>query len=68
MLFMVYPNMIVSKSVPGAGADGGGQGGLQGGLASGAAAKVERIRPRIFGFMVHEAARLQRWQEGVRDK
>lgn len=68
MLFMVYPGMIPSKSVPGAGAGGQGQGGPQGGLASGAASKVERIRPRIFGFKVHEAARLQRWQERVRDK
>lgn len=68
MLFMVYPGMIPSKSVPGAGAGGQGQGGPQGGLASGAASKVERVRPRIFGFKVHAAARLQRWQEGVRDK
>ena len=68
MLFMVYPGMIPSKSVPGAGAGGQGQGGPQGGLASGAASKVERIRPKIFGFKVHEAAKLQRWQEGVRDK
>lgn len=68
MLFMVYPGMIPSKSVPGAGAGGQGQGGPAGGLASGAAAKVERVRPRIFGFKVHEGARLQRWQEGVRDK
>ncbi|KDE05985.1 casein kinase 2, beta polypeptide [Microbotryum lychnidis-dioicae p1A1 Lamole] len=68
MLFMVYPGMIPSKSVPGAGAGGQGQGGPQGGLASGAASKVERIRPRIFGFKVHESAKLQRWQERVRDR
>lgn len=68
MLFMVYPGMVPSKSVPVAGAGGQGQGGPQGGLSSGAAAKVERVRPRIFGFQVHESARLQRWQESIRDK
>lgn len=101
MLFMVYPNMIPSKSVPGAGAGavsttgaslsgssataaaanpsssaavtGGGGGGHhhhvhQEGIISNAAAKVDRIRPKIFGFAVHEAAKLQRWQERQRDK
>lgn len=63
MLFMVYPGMIPPKNVPAAGASAG-----QGGLGSAAAGKVERVRPKIFGFMVHEQARLQRWQEGVRDK
>ena len=33
-----------------------------------AAAKAERYRPKIFGFQVHEVGKLQRWQEGVRDK
>ena len=32
-----------------------------------AAAKVERYRPRIFGFMLHETAQLQRWQESIRN-
>ncbi|KAK7678539.1 hypothetical protein QCA50_018411 [Cerrena zonata] len=32
------------------------------------ALKAERYRPRIFGFQVHEIAKLQRWQEAVRDK
>ncbi|KAK4050096.1 casein kinase 2 regulatory subunit [Microbotryomycetes sp. JL201] len=75
MLFMVYPGLIPSKSIPGAaqpsGAGGGGTsqvGSAQGGLQSGAASKVERVRPRIFGFKVHEAAKLQRWQERQRDK
>lgn len=63
MLFMVYPGMIPPKNVPAAGASAG-----QGGLVSAAAGKVERVRPKIFGFKVHEQARLQRWQEGVRDK
>jgi len=33
-----------------------------------AALKAERYRPRIFGFQVHEIAKLQRWQEAIRDQ
>ena len=33
-----------------------------------AALKAERHRPKIFGFQVHEIAKLQRWQEAVRDR
>jgi len=33
-----------------------------------AAMKAERYRPKIFGFQVHEIAKLQRWQEAVRDR
>lgn len=33
-----------------------------------AALKAERYRPKIFGFQVHEVAKLQRWQEAVRDR
>jgi len=33
-----------------------------------AAMKAERYRPRIFGFQVHEVAKLQRWQEANRDR
>lgn len=102
MLFMVYPGMIPSKSVPGGsaggshhhssnlgggGSNGGnqpqsasantggsglmgsvGQGGSTAGLGSQVASKVERVRPRIFGFQVHEHARLLRWQEKIRDQ
>ncbi|PCH42537.1 hypothetical protein WOLCODRAFT_132429 [Wolfiporia cocos MD-104 SS10] len=32
------------------------------------ALKAERYRPRIFGFQVNEVAKLQRWQEAVRDR
>ncbi|KIY44729.1 hypothetical protein FISHEDRAFT_67410 [Fistulina hepatica ATCC 64428] len=32
------------------------------------ALKADRYRPRIYGFRVHETAKLQRWQEAVRDK
>lgn len=33
-----------------------------------AALKAERYRPKIFGFQVHEIAKLQRWQEAVRNR
>ncbi|KAF7323731.1 Casein kinase II subunit beta [Mycena kentingensis (nom. inval.)] len=32
------------------------------------ALKTERYRPKIYGFLVHETAKLQRWQEAVRDR
>ncbi|KAF8650596.1 hypothetical protein AX16_005181 [Volvariella volvacea WC 439] len=32
------------------------------------AQKAERYRPRIYGFQLHEIAKLQRWQEAVRDR
>jgi casein kinase II subunit beta len=32
------------------------------------ATKAERYRPRIYGFQLHETAKLQRWQEAVRDR
>lgn len=62
----------------GAGGQGGMGSGMMGGAGSGpaaapggststAAAKVERYRPRIFGFPTHETAKLHRWQERQRD-
>ncbi|KAJ9475856.1 Casein kinase II subunit beta' [Pseudozyma hubeiensis] len=119
MLFMVYPNVLPSKSptsqspfllgsssqhrsdarshadqadvddsimsIPGSGG-GAGNGSLPGAGGSSsaaaasagggpgsnpapanstaaAAAKVERYRPRIFGFPVHETSKLQKWQD-----
>jgi len=35
---------------------------------AGAAHKAERYRPRIYGFQLNEIAKLQRWQEAVRDR
>jgi len=32
------------------------------------ALKADRYRPRIYGFQVHESAKLQRWQEAMRDR
>ncbi|KAE8210763.1 hypothetical protein CF327_g5407 [Tilletia walkeri] len=115
MLFMVYPNMLPSKS-PGHGASpfaavsgsshrgghSGGQGGhgreggadeaesastmadaaaaqggvggassgsnpLSAGSTANAASKVERYRPRIYGFPTHQSSKLFRWQERQRD-
>jgi len=49
-----------STPVEGAGAEG---------LSTIAVAlKADRYRPRIFGFQVNEIAKLQRWQEAVRDR
>lgn len=33
-----------------------------------AAAKVERYRPKIFGFQINEVGKLMRWQEAIRDR
>lgn len=51
----------------GAGAGTGGGASAASGSTAGAASKVERYRPRIFGFPVHETAKLQRWQERQRE-
>lgn len=48
-------------------AGGGGGSGVSGNSTAAAASKVERYRPRIFGFPVHETSKLQKWQEKVRD-
>lgn len=32
------------------------------------ALKADRYRPRIYGFQLNETAKLQRWQEAVRDR
>ncbi|MCO5582578.1 hypothetical protein L7F22_036476 [Adiantum nelumboides] len=59
--------------IPGAGAGAGGRAevegpaGAPGGSTANAALKVERYRPRIFGFPTHETAKLHRWQERQRD-
>jgi hypothetical protein len=33
-----------------------------------AALSAERYRPKIYGFQIHEIAKLQRWQEAMRDR
>jgi len=83
MLFMVHPHMVPAKNVPGAhagvssgpGSGSGSTGAIGTSSASagaqtggpGAALKADRYRPRIFGFQLREIARLQRWQEAIRD-
>ena len=56
---------------PRRGREDGGTGETVGGEVTSTAAvalKAERYRPRIFGFQVNEIAKLQRWQEAVRDR
>ena len=33
-----------------------------------AALSAERYRPKIYGFQINEIAKLQRWQEAMRDR
>jgi len=44
------------------------EGGGEGINTASVAIKAERYRPRIYGFQVNEIAKLQRWQEAVRDR
>jgi casein kinase II subunit beta len=80
MLFMVYPNLIPTKNVPGSSSLAGPSTGTSSSAAAAqqqqvasagapnAAAKAERMRVRVFGFQIHETARLMRWQEAWRDR
>lgn len=49
-------------------AEGTGEGLGEGISTVSAALKAERYRPKIFGFQPNELAKLQRWQEAVRDR
>ncbi|KAF9522158.1 casein kinase II, regulatory subunit [Crepidotus variabilis] len=44
------------------------EGGGEGISTASVAMKAERYRPRIYGFQINEIAKLQRWQEAVRDR
>lgn len=44
------------------------EGGGEGIKTANAAIKAERYRPRIYGFQLNETAKLQRWQEAIRDR
>jgi len=37
-------------------------------VTSNVALKADRYRPKVYGFQVYENAKLQRWQEAVRDR
>lgn len=84
LLFLVYPNLIPPKTgpvdfgrstsddasrrrrkeEPEIPAEGFGET-----ISTAAVAlKADRYRPKIFGFQVNEIAKLQRWQEAVRDR
>lgn len=52
------------REEPEAVAEGGGEGMSTASFAL----KAERYRPRIYGFQINEVAKLQRWQEAVRDR
>ncbi len=74
---MVYPAMIPSKGPDNPSTARERDGRLErsgpsqiGGSASTAAIalKAEQYRPTIFGFQIHEVAKLQRWQEATRDR
>lgn len=61
------PSSAVGASAGGA-AGSGGSGNPNSHSTASAAAKVERYRPRIFGFPVHETSKLHKWQEKMRDQ
>lgn len=66
----VSPNLNAGGAASGGVAvssTGTGPAAAPGGSTATAAAKVERYRPRIFGFPTHETAKLHRWQERQRD-
>ncbi|CAA7267490.1 unnamed protein product [Cyclocybe aegerita] len=44
------------------------EGGGEGISTASVSLKAERYRPRIYGFQINETAKLQRWQEAIRDR
>ncbi|KAF7317320.1 Casein kinase II subunit beta [Mycena chlorophos] len=54
--------------IPDSGAAAAGDGVGEGLSTASVALKAERYRPKIYGFQVHETAKLQRWQEAIRDR
>jgi casein kinase II subunit beta len=69
MLFMVYPQMLPSKGQPTGEREGRRDAAGVGAVSTAVAAlKAERYEPKIFGFRVHEEARLARWRNARRDQ
>jgi casein kinase II subunit beta len=70
MLLMVYPQMIPGKgqSTSNEGRRDMGTVGQPGGTAAAAAKTSERYEPKVFGFKVHEEAKLARWRTARRDQ
>ncbi|KAF7335432.1 Casein kinase II subunit beta [Mycena venus] len=54
--------------LPDVGGTGMSEGVGEGISTASVALKAERYRPRIYGFQLHETAKLQRWQEAMRDR
>jgi len=67
MMYMVYPGLLPSKQASVAQLS---MAQLSEEPASTAtvALSAEKYRPKIYGFQINELAKLQRWQEAVRDK
>ncbi|KAI0288929.1 casein kinase II, regulatory subunit [Russula brevipes] len=77
LLFLVYPALLPPKSGSSDPARGPpascrlveGADGLGDAINTATVAlRADRYRPRIFGFQVNEVAKLQRWQEAMRDR
>lgn len=66
-LSAMSPAMGTNAGLTNSAGTGQGPAAAPGGSTATAAAKVERYRPRIFGFPTHETAKLHRWQEKQRD-
>lgn len=67
MLLMVYPQMIPGKGQSSPNENRRDMVANQSGTAASAAKAMERYESRLFGFKVHEEARLARWRTARRD-
>ena len=76
ILFMVYPTMVPMKAPDGVQSsrdrdprnEKGAPSGIGTAPSAAVALKAERYRPTVFGFQVNEIAKLQRWQDAMRDR
>ncbi|KAJ7882205.1 casein kinase II, regulatory subunit [Mycena olivaceomarginata] len=70
LLYLMCPALIPAKTGPPAHRPGLSENLLD--VTTEATTRValgmERCRPRIYGFQLHETAKLQRWQEATRDR
>lgn len=68
MLFMVHPQMVPTKghSVPTAASNPTAVGYAAASTPE-AALKAEQYQPKMFGFLVNDSSKLQRWQGAIRD-
>lgn len=67
MLLMVYPQMIPGKGQSNPNENRRDMVVNQSGSSATVAKGMERYEPRLFGFKVHEEARLARWRTARRD-